>query len=161
DAALRQSVHEVAVGGYLSAGQRCTGTERVLVHRAIADRFIAALATAIRTLRFGNPEDASNFAGPVVSAAALAKVEQCIAAARAAGAAPVVAGEKLPGGSFRTASLHRLPDRTHHVAGYTDTEVFGPDLCVEVIDSDDEAIAILNASPYGFVNAVFTSSQSR
>src|SRR6185369_1702778 len=37
DAALRQAVHEVAIGGYLSAGQRCTGTERVLVHRQLAD----------------------------------------------------------------------------------------------------------------------------
>ena len=58
DAALRQAVHEVAVGGYLSAGQRCTGTERVLVHRKIADRFIDALATVVRELQFGNPEDA-------------------------------------------------------------------------------------------------------
>ncbi|HLL24401.1 MAG TPA: aldehyde dehydrogenase family protein, partial [Kofleriaceae bacterium] len=44
DCALRQAVHEVAVGAYLSTGQRCTGTERVLVHRKIADRFIDAIA---------------------------------------------------------------------------------------------------------------------
>ena len=46
-------------------------------------------------------------------------------------------------------------------AGYTDLEVFGPDLCIEVVDTDDEAIAILNESPYGFVNAVFTASAAR
>ena len=62
-------------------------------------------------------------------------------------------------GSYRTASLHRLPDGVHHVAGYTDVEVFGPDLCVEVIDGDDEAIAVIEASPYGFANAVFTGSR--
>src|SRR4051812_6095545 len=43
DCALRQAVHEVAVGAWLSAGQRCTGTERVLVHRKVADRFVEAL----------------------------------------------------------------------------------------------------------------------
>ena len=159
DAALRQAVHEVAVSGYLSAGQRCTGSERVLVHRKISDRFIDALRKCVSAIKVGNPEDATSFAGPVATAAALAKVERAIAAARAGGAEPIVAGEKLPGGSFRTPSLHRLPDGRHDVPGYTDIEIFGPDLCVEVIDSDEEALAILNGSPYGFVHAVFTASR--
>ena len=161
DAALRQAVHEVAVGAYLSAGQRCTGTERVLVHRRIADRFIEGLAKVARSLTFGDPEDARVFAGPVATHGALVKLEQALAAAKQGGAEAVVAGEKLPGGFYRTASLHRLPDGVHHVAGYTDMEIFGPDLCVEVIDSDDEAIAVLDESRYGFANAVFTSSKDR
>src|SRR6185312_13729260 len=124
DAALRQAVHEVALGGYLSAGQRCTGTERVLVHRALADRFCNALAEVVRALPFGNPEDPKMFAGPVATAAALDKVERAIAAAKAAGAQALVPGAKLPGGYYRSASLHRLPDGSHHVPGYTDLEVF-------------------------------------
>jgi acyl-CoA reductase-like NAD-dependent aldehyde dehydrogenase/GNAT superfamily N-acetyltransferase len=161
DCAMRQAVHEVVVGGYLSAGQRCTGTERVLVHRKIADRFVAALAAVARELPFGHPEDPAMFAGPLVSQAALARVDAALDAARKAGAEPIVPGQRLPGGFYRTASLHRLPDGVHHAPGYTDLEVFGPDLCVEVIDSDDEAIAVIEASPYGFANAVFTGSQAR
>jgi RHH-type proline utilization regulon transcriptional repressor/proline dehydrogenase/delta 1-pyrroline-5-carboxylate dehydrogenase len=161
DCALRQAVHEVAVGGYLSTGQRCTGTERVLVHRKIADRFIDALARVVRELRFGNPEDASMFAGPLVTQQALDKVEHALAAAVKGGAQAVVPGQRLPGGSYRSASLHRLPDGVHEVPGYTDVELFGPDLCVEVIDSDDEAIQALGAVPYGFANAVFTGSTPR
>jgi acyl-CoA reductase-like NAD-dependent aldehyde dehydrogenase/4-aminobutyrate aminotransferase-like enzyme/GNAT superfamily N-acetyltransferase len=161
DCALRQAVHEVAVGGYLSAGQRCTGTDRVLVHRAIADRFIAALARIARELPFGHPDDPKVFAGPLATHGALVKLEVAIEAAKKGGAEPIVPGGKLAGGYYRTASLHRLPDGTHHVPGYTDVEVFGPDLCVEVIDSDDEAIAVLDASPYGFANAVFTASDAR
>jgi len=46
----------------------------------------------------------------------------------------------------------------HQVAGYTDTEVFGPDLCVEAIDDVDQAIALIQASAYGFANSVFTAS---
>ncbi|HSN25691.1 MAG TPA: aldehyde dehydrogenase family protein, partial [Kofleriaceae bacterium] len=161
DCQLRQAVHETIVGGYLSAGQRCTGTERVLVHRSIADRFIDMVATVARELKFGSPEDPSVFAGPVATHGALVKVEGAIEAARKGGAEAVVAGQKLPGGYYRSASLHRLPDGVHHIAGYTDLEVFGPDLAIEVIDSDDEAIAVLNGSQYGFVNAVFTASQAR
>ncbi|MDX2086889.1 MAG: aldehyde dehydrogenase family protein [Kofleriaceae bacterium] len=161
DAALRQAVHEVAIGAYLSAGQRCTGTERVLVHRKIADRFIEALAKVVRGLKFGNPEDASVFAGPLVTHGALTKLEAAIETAKKGGADAIVPGEKLPGGYYRTASLHKLPDGVHAIPGYTDVEVFGPDLCVEVIDSDEEAIAVIDESRYGFANAVFTGSQAR
>jgi acyl-CoA reductase-like NAD-dependent aldehyde dehydrogenase/4-aminobutyrate aminotransferase-like enzyme/ribosomal protein S18 acetylase RimI-like enzyme len=161
DAALRQAVHEVVVGGYLSAGQRCTGTERVLVQRAIADRFIDALVRVARELPFGAPEDPGAFAGPLVSAAALARFEAGLAAAVRGGAEPLVPGARLPGGAYRTASVHRLPAGVAAIRGYTDAELFGPDLCVQVIDSDEEAIAILGTSEYGFANAVFTGSQER
>lgn len=161
DCSLRQAVHEVLVGGYLSAGQRCTGTDRVLVHRKIAEPFLAALAAAARQLRFGHPDDATVFAGPMATEAAVHKLEHALAAAIKGGAEPVVPGARLPGGYYRTASLHRLPAGCHHIAGYTDIEVFGPDLCVEVVDSDEEAIAVLAKSPFGFANAVFTSSDAR
>jgi len=161
DCALRQAVHEVAIGGYLSAGQRCTCTDRVLVDRKIAPAFIDALRTVAAGLRFGHPEDADVFAGPLATEAALGKLERALDAARAAGAEPLVPGERLPGGSYRTASLHRLPDGLHHVPGYTDVEVFGPDLAIEVVDGVDEAIAVINDSPYGFANAVFTGSDAR
>ncbi|MFT3700441.1 MAG: aldehyde dehydrogenase family protein [Kofleriaceae bacterium] len=159
DAALRQAVHEVMVSGYLSAGQRCTGADRVIVHRKIADKFIDALAKVVRGVKVGNPEDPANFYGPQANAAALQKIEKAIAAARAGGAEPIVPGEKLPGGFYRTPSLHRLPDGVHHVDGYTDIEVFGPDLCVEVVDSDEEALAILNDNEYGFVHSIFTATK--
>jgi acyl-CoA reductase-like NAD-dependent aldehyde dehydrogenase/4-aminobutyrate aminotransferase-like enzyme/GNAT superfamily N-acetyltransferase len=161
DASIRQAAHEIVVGGYLSAGQRCTCTDRVLVHRKVAGPLIDALRTAVASLRFGNPEDAASFAGPLATFAARDKFEACVAAARAAGADVLVAGGRLPGGAYHTGSLHRLPDGVHHVPGYTDVEVFGPDVGVEVIDSDEEAVAVLNASPYGFANAVFTASTAR
>ena len=161
DAAIRQAVHEVAVGAWLSAGQRCTGTERVLVHRKIADRFIPALAQVAAGLKFGNPEDASVFAGPLATHGALTKLEAAIETAKKAGAKAIVPGERIAGGYYRTASMHQLPDGVHHVPGYTDLEVFGPDLCVEIIDTDDEAIAIMKESQYGFANAVFTGNAAR
>ena len=161
DAAMRQTVHEIIVGGYLSAGQRCTCTDRVLVHRGIAGPFLDALRTATASLAYGHPDDPKSFAGPLATDAARARFERCIGAARAAGAEVLIEGGRLPGGSYHTPTLHRLPDGVHHVPGYTDVEVFGPDLCVEVFDDDAEAIAVLEASPYGFANAVFTGSDER
>ncbi len=161
DASVRQAAHEILVGGYLSAGQRCTATDRVLVHRKLSGALIDALRVAAPRLRFGHPDDAGSFAGPIATAAGRDRFEAALEAGRTGGAEPIVAGERLPGGYYRTASLHRLPDGRHDVPGYTDVELFGPDLGVEVVDSDDEAIAVVNASPYGFANAVFTGSSER
>ncbi|MBK9070228.1 MAG: aldehyde dehydrogenase family protein [Myxococcales bacterium] len=161
DASLRQAVHEILIGGYLSAGQRCTCTDRVLVQKHIAPKFIDALAHAARLLPFGHPDDAKAFAGPLATFGARDKVVAATDRAVRAGAEAVVKGEVRPGGAYLTASVHRLPDGVHHVAGYTDIEVFGPDLCVETFVDEDEVVQVLNASPYGFANAVFSDDAGR
>ncbi len=164
DASVRQAAHEIVVGGYLTTGQRCTATDRVLVHRSLAGALIEALRPLVASLRFGDPEDPVSFAGPLATAGGRERFEAALARARAAGAEPLVLGgrpDEGVGGYFVRPSLHRLPDGVHQVAGYTDVEVFGPDVGIEVFDDDDEAIAVVNASPYGFANAVFTASTER
>jgi acyl-CoA reductase-like NAD-dependent aldehyde dehydrogenase/4-aminobutyrate aminotransferase-like enzyme len=161
DASVRQAAHEIVVGGYLTTGQRCTATDRVLVQRSVAGALIDALRPLVASLRFGDPEDAASFAGPLATAASRDRFEAALARARAAGAEPIVPTGRADGGFFVRASLHRLPDGVHDVAGYTDAELFGPDLGVEVFDDDDEAIAVVNRSPYGFANAVFTARTER
>lgn len=167
DASVRQAAHEIVVGGYLTTGQRCTCTDRVLVHRSRVGELIDALGPLVASLRFGDPDDAASFAGPMSTRAGRDRFAAALASARAAGAEPIVdtgatgpvpdAAESL----FVRASLHRLPDGVHHVPGYTDAELFGPDVGIEVFDDDDEAIAVVQASPYGFANAVFTGSSER
>jgi RHH-type transcriptional regulator, proline utilization regulon repressor / proline dehydrogenase / delta 1-pyrroline-5-carboxylate dehydrogenase len=159
DASVRQAAHEIVVGGYLTTGQRCTATDRVLVHRSVLPRLIDALRPMVESLRFGDPEDPASFAGPLSTAQGRERFERALGRAREAGAESIVTGSRQAGGLYVTASLHLVPD--HHAPGYTDTELFGPDVGVEVIDDDDEAISVLNSSPYGFANAVFTASSER
>jgi acyl-CoA reductase-like NAD-dependent aldehyde dehydrogenase/4-aminobutyrate aminotransferase-like enzyme/GNAT superfamily N-acetyltransferase len=161
DADLRQAAHEIVIGGYLTTGQRCTCTDRVLVHKSVARALIDALRPLVASLRFGDPDDPSAFAGPMATESGLIKLERAMDTVRAAGADPVVPGQRLPGGSFRTGSLHVLPAGLHDVPGYTDVELFGPDLGLEIVDSDEEAIGIVGGSPYGFACSVFTASDSR
>ena len=161
DADIRQAAHELIVGSYLTTGQRCTCTDRVLVHRARKQDLINALIPLVKSLRFGDPDDASAFGGPLATLAGLEKLERAMQAARSAGADAPVEGKRLPGGFFQTASFHVLPAGVHDVPGYTDTELFGPDLGIEIIDDDDDAIRVVNASPYGFANSVFTGNDAR
>lgn len=165
DASVRQAAHEIVVGGYLTTGQRCTATDRVLVHRKVADRLVDAIRPMVDAVRFGDPEDPHSFAGPLATDASRERFERAIEAVRAAGADAIVAGGRDPdlagAGYYVKPSLHRLPEGTHRVAGYTDSELFGPDIGLEVIDDDHQAIAIIAASPFGFANSVFTASSSR
>ncbi len=161
DADVRQAAHELIVGSYLTTGQRCTCTDRVLVHQSRSKELIDALIPLVRSLRFGDPDDASAFAGPLATEAGLVKLERAMAACEAAGADAPVPGARLPGGFFRSASFHVLPRNVHELPGYTDVELFGPDLGIELFEDDDEAIATVNASPYGFANSVFTPSDGR
>lgn len=156
DAELRQAIHEVVTSGYLTTGQRCTCSDRVLVHRSRADALIDGIRAALAELKFGDPEDASSFAGPMANRAAAERFVAAIEKARAGGAEVIVEGGPREGGAFVDASLHRLQAGQHTLAGYTDVELFGPDLCVEVFDDDDEAIAALNGTPFGFAVSVFT-----
>ena len=160
DADVRQAAHEIVMGGYLTTGQRCTCTDRVLVHRSKIGALQDALIGVLRSLRFGDPEDPRAFAGPLATLDAKAKFVAAIGRARAAGADVLFAGDDGPA-AFAGATLHRLKDGVHEVAGYTDEEIFGPDLCLEAIDGDDEAIAVLETSPYGFAHGVFTQDDER
>ncbi len=161
DADLRQAIHEVVTSGYLTTGQRCTCSDRVLVHESLADRFVEGLRAVLGQLRFGDPEDASSFAGPMATSAAKERFLAAVAVGRAGGAEVIVEGGARPGGAFVAPSLHRLAKGVHDVPGYTDHELFGPDLCVETFGDDAEAIAALNASPYGFAYSVFTQDLER
>ena len=161
DADLRQAAHEVVIGGYLTTGQRCTGTNRVLVQRRVADEFAAILTTLVSSLRFGDPNDASSFAGPLATAQGAEHFWSAIETARAAGAQPLVEGGRRENSCFVDPCLHLLPTQVRSIAGYSDVEVFGPDVAVEVFDEDEEAIALINASDYGFANSVFTASDRR
>ncbi len=161
DADVRQAAHEIVVGGYLTSGQRCTCTDRVLVHRSKVGALVAALRPLVAALVFGDPDDPRAFAGPLATELGREKLEHAMGAAEAHGADAVVEGARLPGGFFRSGSFHVLPEGVHEIPGYTDVELFGPDLGIETFGDDGEAIALVNGSPYGFANSIFTPDDAR
>jgi len=161
DADLRQAIHEVIVSGYLTTGQRCTCSDRVMVHASLADRFVAGLKEVLAGLRFGDPEDPASFAGPLATSRSRAGFLAAIEKARAGGAEVIVEGGAVDGGAYVAPSLHRLADGLEVIDGYTNHELFGPDLCVSTFEDDAEAVAVLNASDYGFAYSVFTQDAAR
>ncbi|MFK7985215.1 MAG: aldehyde dehydrogenase family protein [Sandaracinaceae bacterium] len=160
DADLRQAIHEVAVSGYLTTGQRCTCADRVLVHASVADRFVEGLAEVAKHLSFGMPTDPNSFAGPMATRRASERFRGALEKARGSAELEVIVAGGGRAHAFVDASLHRLAHGVHALPGYLDEELFGPDLAVETFDDDDEVLSALNASSFGFAHALFTRDEA-
>lgn len=167
DADLRQAVIECVRSAFITSGQRCTCTRRIVVHEAVADRFMAALCRATSQLVIGEPRAAHPvFMGPVISRAARDAVLRFQRRAAAGGAEVLVqasAIETPAGGWYLSPAVLRVERFVARDAGGGDAiepgcdeEVFGPLVRVAVVRDVDEAIEQANATRYGLVAAIFT-----
>ena len=161
DADLPQALGAVLQGAFLTGGQRCTATSRLLVFARVAERFLDALVAAARELRPGDPLEPSTTFGPLATKESLDRFVRLRANAVSAGCEQMLAGSTIPGGAFVTPSIHLLPEGVTDAPGYLDEELFGPDLCVEIVLDLEEAIERTNALPYGLSNAIFTVDQQK
>ena len=149
--ALRASV--------LNTGQACQSIERVLVARAVAEPFVAALVAAARAVRLNHPDIGHGDIGPFIHAPQAAIVQAQIDDARAKGA------EVLTGGTVETLD-GRLYLRPTVLTGVTSDmavlrdETFGPVIPVQVFDTLDEAVALANHGEFGLSAAVIGESRA-
>ncbi|HLO40875.1 MAG TPA: aldehyde dehydrogenase family protein, partial [Phycisphaerales bacterium] len=172
DADLVQALTECVRCAFISTGQRCTCTRRIIVHRAIAGTFIPAVCKAASTLIVGDPRaDHPVFMGPIISEAARRAVLDFQTGLQRAGAEILVPSTEIntpSGGWYLSPGVARV-ERFHNGANVSgpgcqefdagcDIEVFGPLVRVSVVDSLDEAIHQANATNYGLASAIFTRS---
>lgn len=148
---LAYAAARVATFSNYQAGQACISVQRVLVDRAIADRFVPVLEDAVRALQSGSVWDPSTVVGPMISTAAAERVEQWVDEAVDAGAKVHVGGGR--DGAFVEPTLLSGVDPDAKVVA---EEVFGPVMSVQVVDGLDDAIAIVNDSRFGLQTGVFT-----
>lgn len=154
DADLEQALGEVINGAFLTTGQRCTATSRLLVHEKVFPRFKTALSTVVKSLRPCRSDEAGMF-GPLATNNALKKFMSGLEQAKREGAEVIIESIELPNGAFVTPSLYQV-SKDHPVKGYLGEELFGPNLCLESFQSLDQAIERINLSPFGLSNAIFT-----
>ncbi|MGY4515651.1 aldehyde dehydrogenase family protein [Lysobacter sp. HA18] len=145
-------VKRLVFGAYYQSGQSCISVQRIIAHRAIADRLSTALADAVRALRCGDPHDESTDIGPVIDDASATRLTEWIDAARAGGARVLTEGRR--DGTMVAPWL--LADVAHDAKLYRE-EAFGPVAVVETIDTFDAALDRANDSHYGLQCGVFTA----
>jgi acyl-CoA reductase-like NAD-dependent aldehyde dehydrogenase len=147
---------------FLCAGQSCTAGERFLVHERVHDEFVDALTNAVqREVRLGDPFADETTMGPLNNEPTAEKTERHVLDAVQRGARLVVGGHRADG----------YPTRLYYQAtvltGVTDEmavareETFGPVVPVTAIRSEEDALAVVNASPFGLLTAVWTRDLAR
>jgi aldehyde dehydrogenase (NAD+) len=150
---LDMAARAIVFGALGTAGQRCTTTRRILVHRARLEELQRRLVNAYRQMPIGDPRDPKTLVGPLIDAAAVRNFERAIAAARAAGGQLLVGGKVLPRPGHYVEPAIVLADNHWDIVQH---ETFAPILYLIPIDSLEQGIALQNRSAYGLSSSLFT-----
>lgn len=149
---------QAAVGGFMNAGQLCTSVERVHVHEAVADEFLAALVAEAEALVLGPGCDPATTLGPLVDLRARRGVHDQVRQAREAGARVLTGGEVPDGpGAYYPATV--LSDVRPDMAVMAE-ETFGPVVPVMTASSFEDALMSAAQSPFGLAATVLTGSMA-
>ena len=157
DADLEAAVQGCIASKFRNAGQTCVCTNRIYAQSGIHDAFVARLAEAVAALRVGPGDEAGSEIGPLITPAALAKVEAHIADARAKGARLMTGGTRIEGTFFRPTVLAGMtPDMT-----VAREETFGPLAPVFRFQTEAEVIDAANDTEFGLASYVYTRDMGR
>ncbi|AKJ70259.1 succinate-semialdehyde dehydrogenase (NADP(+)) [Pandoraea thiooxydans] len=159
DADLDAAVEGAMASKYRNSGQTCVCANRFLVQDAVYDEFAEKLAAAVSRLRVGNGINPDVTQGPLIDAAALAKVEELVGDALAKGARLVTGGQRhAQGGTFYEPTVLRDVGADMKIAR---EEIFGPVAPLFRFATDAEAVSIANATEYGLAAYFFANDIRR
>jgi succinate-semialdehyde dehydrogenase/glutarate-semialdehyde dehydrogenase len=159
DADLDAAVEGTMISKYRNTGQTCVCANRVLVQDGVYDAFAAKLTARVAALRVGDGLTAGVEQGPLIDTAALAKVEELMADARAHGAKVLTGGQRHAlGGTYYqpTVLTEALP-----VMRLAHEEIFGPVAPLYRFRDEADAVALANASEYGLASYFYSRDVGR
>jgi len=164
DADFEKAVAGIARSAFENCGQVCLGTERVYVERPIFDRFVAALKAKAEAMKPGPSEGAGVGIGPLISQEHRQKVlsyyEKAVregATVVTGGGVPAMPGALAEGHWVQPTIWTGLPES----AAVIREEIFGPCCHIASFDTEEEAIALANATDYGLATTVWTQNLGR
>ncbi|MEU0008137.1 aldehyde dehydrogenase family protein [Streptomyces sp. NPDC006314] len=156
DADIDYAVDAAVFSRFVHQGQVCMAANRVLVDRAVADEFTEKFVAKVRTLKVGDPRDPQTVIGPVINSAQANALSGTVQQAIAEGATALVQGATT-NNLVEPSVLTGVPADS----ALLQQEVFGPVVFLIPFDGEEEAIRIVNDTPYGLSGAVHTGDIER
>ncbi|KAJ3846047.1 succinate semialdehyde dehydrogenase [Lentinula lateritia] len=162
DADLDYTVAELVDGAMYNSGQSCCAIERIYVHESIYDPFVEKYANIVKqNYKLSDPTLPTTNLGPVVSLASAERIRKQVDDAVKAGAKKLIPEELFP--EARIGTTYVAPQvlvNVDHSMDVMMAKTFGPVVGIQKVSSDEEAIKLMNDSPYGLTASVWTSAST-
>ena len=157
DANMAHAIENLVDGAFFNSGQSCCGIERIYVHKQVWSDFLDGFVDLTKKYVLGSPLDQETTLGPMVRAEAAAFVRKQIASAVRAGAKAHIDPKSFPMDKTGTPYMapQVLTSVTHRMSVMMD-ESFGPVVGIMKVSGDEEALELMNDSPYGLTAAIWT-----
>lgn len=165
DASLDLALQETLVSAFITAGQRCSSTSRILIARSKLTEFVERFHKAAKAFSIGHPLD-NPFMGPLIDQGSVDRYMKFLGIASREGCEVVMRGKilSLPfKGNYVAPSICVVKDTSLEAtikSVYQQSELFAPNVAVIPFDNVDEAIALANATPFGLASSVFTPDRA-
>jgi len=163
DADLKLALEGALWGAFGTTGQRCTATSRLILHRQIKKELTDMLVERAEKIKIGDGLDESVEMGPLINEAAREKVHGYVQIGKEEGARLLTGGTVYEEGKRRQGYFYRptLFDRVTPDMRIAQEEIFGPVLSVIEVQSFEQAIEVLNGTPYGLSSSIYTRDVGR
>ncbi len=159
DADLDGAANGLIAGNFGASGQSCVAGSRGLVHRSILEPLIERIAKTAENIIVGDPLEAATHLGPLCTRAQIDRIVAALAKAKTQGARIRFGGQPLDrAGNYMAPTLVQCATHDTETAH---VELFGPVMSLIPFDTEDEAVALANSTPFGLGSGVFTENLAR
>ena len=159
DANFAFAVENLVDGAFYNAGQSCCAVERIYVMRPLFSRFVDAYVAEVEKYKVGDPEDETTTVGPLAQRKAVESMEYQVNEAVGRGARVLTGGRRLPGPGYYFQPTVLVD--VDHSMGVMMEESFGPVIGIMPVDSEEDAVRLMNDSPYGLTASIWTEDTAR
>ncbi len=163
EADVRAAAESLADGAMYNTGQSCCSVERIYVHAAVFDAFLAHFVATVKGFKGGDPMDNATYIGAITRAPQVAVLQAQVADALAKGAVLHCGGhattEPLSGFVFGFEAT--VLSNVNHTMSVMREESFGPVIGIQKVASDEEALTLMNDTRYGLTAGVYTRDEAK
>ena len=163
DADLDLAIEGALWGAFGTTGQRCTATSRLIVMKEIHDEVLRRLKERASKLKLGDGLEPGSEVGPLVNRAQRDRVHSYVEIGKAEGATLVLGGAPADQGALAEGAFYQptIFDGVKPTMRIAQEEIFGPVLSVITVSSLEEAIQVLNGTPFGLSSSIYTRDVNR